>query len=134
MPDGNGERPYGAFGQSLEDFGLAKDLSGFDKQPQKNKDTGDISISSRALFLTLSNFMDDNEAMAYAKAMARCLRHKMLEQLEELRLMCYAKVGVKGRGRDDIIDVLTQFQEIKEREESERRKSAAKPQRSGTTV
>lgn len=123
--DGNGSgRVIAPFGQSFEDMGLAKDLTGFDKKVGD----GDNRTTLRKLFLTLSDFIDTNESDAYATGMHRCLKYQMWDELEELVLRVMARVSVKRQGRHEIIDVLTQIQMIREEAERDRRKSARKPQ------
>lgn len=127
MSEGNGDRPISPFGQGLDTHGLAQDLTGYDR-----KVSGDDKDKAllRFTYVTLTVFPKESTAVAYADTMARFIEKGWWQKLNQLILRCMALVSVKGRGRDDIIDVLTQFQaEVREREKADERKSARKPQR-----
>lgn len=101
MASGNGD--FNAFENSLvsaiQSPNIASELIGQDD-------------AIRKLFLTLSYFMDENEAKDYAQALAKCAKYKIDDS--EYLYMINAKVSVKGYRSSQIVDVLTQIQRLEE--------------------
>ncbi|KKN17307.1 hypothetical protein LCGC14_0967160 [marine sediment metagenome] len=127
MPEGNGSnesKPFYPFGQSLGSENLSKDLTGFDKKIGDS----DNKTTLRKLFITLTRFADSKEADSYATTIAKCFKHKQYEFAEELILKMMAKVSIKGEGRREIINVLTQiYEEAENARPIDTRKAARKP-------
>lgn len=112
----NGDGPSG-FDMSLvhgtEGSNIASELIGQDDEIRK-------------LFLTLSYFMDTNEANDFAMCLHKCDKHKLDTKKRLFLYMINARVGVKGLRSAQIVDVLTQIQKI---EDTKMEKLDAKRQR-----
>ncbi len=113
MPDGNGDgfNPFDgplvtAFGQS----NIAAEMIGQDDE-------------IKALFLTLTYFMDEEEAMDYADIIHKCEKYGMKEQKKRWLYRVAAKVSVKGYRSAQLVDVLTQIQRIADQNRKERANS-----------
>ena len=64
----------------------------------------------RKLFLSLSYFIDDNEAMIYCRAIEKCDRHQLWNKKKYFLMRINAKVSIKGFRSQQIVDILTQIQ------------------------
>lgn len=64
----------------------------------------------RKLFLSLSFFMDVNEATDFAWCIHKCRKHHLKQQEQLFLYMINARVSVKGYRSAQIVDVLTQLQ------------------------
>lgn len=104
MPDnGNGESS--AFENSL--------VSGL-SQPNIASELIGQDDDIRKLFLTLSHFMDTNEANDFAICLHKCDKHGLTKKKQLFLYMINARVGVKGYRSAQIVDVLTQIQRMDE--------------------
>ncbi len=88
--------------------------------------------SIRKLFLTLSQFMDINEANDFAMCIHKCEKHKLETKKRLFLYMINARVSVKGNRAAQIVDVLTQIQRMEEenavaRREAKRDRGARTP-------
>ena len=68
----------------------------------------------RQLFLSLSYFMDDNEAMIYCRALEKCDRHQLWNKKKYFLMRITAKVSIKGYRSQQVVDILTQIQRMEE--------------------
>ena len=68
----------------------------------------------RKLFLTLSCFLDTNEANDFAMCLHKCDKHNLDTKKKLFLYMINARVGVKGYRSAQIVDVLTQIQRIED--------------------
>ncbi len=68
----------------------------------------------RKLFLTLSHFMDTNEANDFAICLHKCDKHGLTKKKQLFLYMINARVGVKGYRSAQIVDVLTQIQRMED--------------------
>ena len=66
----------------------------------------------RKLFLTLSRFMDVNEANDFASCLHKCDKYGLKEQRRLFEYMINGRVSVKGWRSAQIVDVLTQIQRM----------------------
>lgn len=114
--------------QPIDGQNLAKDLTGFDIYFGDDKHKGSL----RKLFLTLTEFINDNEAADFVACMHKCIRFKMWDELDLFTMRLMSKVGIKGRGRDDLVKAIAGIYMMKDDNERDRdgRKSSQKPQRS----
>src|SRR3990167_7800773 len=70
----------------------------------------------KQLFLTLTYFMDEEEAMDYADIIHKCEKYGMKNERDRWLKRIAAKVSIKGYRSAQIVDVLTQIQRMAESE------------------
>ena len=116
------------FGMPMNHGGLEKDLTGFDSKIV-NDEENKKRMQLRKSFLTLTNFLDRNEAVAYASTMHKCMKAGMWDEVEELVMRCMAMTSVEGKRAEQLVDILTQIQTMKrENDKVDKRASAVRPQ------
>ena len=97
-------------------FGLGEELPGFldAKKPTIASELIGKDEKIKSLFLTLTYFMDDQEAMDYADIIHKCEKHGMVDQKKRWLYRVAAKCSIKGYRSAQIVDVLTQIQRMEE--------------------
>ena len=114
MPDnGNGSNPFGMpLVQPYGQTNIASEMIGVDEQV-------------KALFLTLTYFMDEREAMDYADILYKCEKYNLAKQKIRWLYRIAAKVSIKGYRSSQIVDILTQIQRMAEESRKEKANDAS---------
>ena len=83
--------------QKLGDKNIASELIGQDEEIRKK-------------FLSLSDFVDTNEANDFSSCLCKCLDHNLVSKMRLFEYMVNARVGVKAKRAGQIVDVVTGIQ------------------------
>ncbi len=108
MDRDNGHEPAGGISET-DGFSL-----GLKAQPNIASEMIGQDDEIRRLFLSLSYFMDDNEAMIYCRAIEKCDRHNLQHKKKYFLMRINAKVGIKGYRSQQVVDILTQIQRMED--------------------
>jgi hypothetical protein len=101
--NGHDEAFGGALVTAIQSPNIASELIGQDNDIRK-------------LFLSLTYFMDVNEANDFCTCLYKCRKHALKELEKRFLMMIAARVSVKGYRSAQIVDVLTQIQRMVARE------------------
>lgn len=74
----------------------------------------------RQLFLSLSYFVDTQEANDFAWCLHKCKHHGLKLKQQLFEYMINARVSVKGWRSSQVVDVLTQIQRLEEQKRIDR--------------
>ena len=114
MPGNNGSDGFNPFeGPLVSTIGqtnIASEMIGYDDE-------------IKALFLTLTYFMDEEEAMDYADILHKCEESHMYQQKKRWLYRIAAKCSVKGYRSHQIVNVLTGIQAIMDKDKDKREKA-----------